>query len=104
MKNDNTTQARRSFSAETKWQIIKEGRTTNLSISEVCDQHQIRPTQFYQWERIAERGARQALQGQPRGRKKPRPSEEALQAEIERLREVIAELSSENLRLKKGRW
>ncbi len=44
------------------------------------------------------------MQGQPRGRKKLRPNEEALLAEIERLREVIAELSSENLRLKKGRW
>lgn len=104
MKNDNTTKTHRTFSAETKWQIIKEGRTTNLSISEVCDQHRISPTQFYQWERTAERGARQALQAQPRGRKKLRPSEEALQTEIERLREVIAELSSENLRLKKRPW
>jgi len=104
MKDDTTTKTRRTFSAETKWQIIKEGRTTNLSISAVCDQHQISPTQFYQWERTAERGARQALQGQPRGPKKLRPSEEALQAEIARLREVIAELSSENLRLKKGSW
>jgi transposase-like protein len=104
MCHDNGTKSRRQFSGETKWQILKEGRNTNLSVSEVCDHHQISPTQFYQWERTAERAARQALQGQPRGRKKLRPSEEALLAEIERLREVIAELSSENLRLKKGRW
>jgi hypothetical protein len=45
-----------------------------------------------------------ALQGQPRGRKKLRPTEEALLVEVQRLREVIAELSSENLQLKKGRW
>ncbi len=104
MKNDNGTKTRRQFSGDTKWQILKEGRSTNLSVSAVCDQHQISPTQFYQWERTAERAAQQALQHQPRGRKKLRPNEEALQAEIERLREVIAELSSENLRLKKGRW
>ncbi len=104
MKSDNGTKTRRQFSGDTKWQILKEGRSTTLSVSEVCDQHRISPTQFYQWERTAERAAKQALQGQPRGRKKLRPSEEALQAEVERLRKVIAELSSENLRLKKGRW
>jgi transposase len=104
MKTDNETKARRQFPAETKLQILKEGRTTNLTISQVCDQYQISPTLFYQWERIADRAAMSALQGHPRGRKKLRPSEEALLAEVLRLREVIAELSSENLQLKKGRW
>ena len=97
MKTNNESKARRKFSAETKLQILKEGRHTNLSISQVCDQYQISPTLFYQWERIAERAAMAALQGQPPGRKKLRPSEEALLAEVQRLREVIADLSSENL-------
>ena len=104
MKTNNESKVRRTFSAETKLQILKEGRHTNLSISQVCDQYQISPTLFYQWERIADRAAMTALQGQPRGRKKLRPSEEALLTEVQRLREVIAELSSENLQLKKGRW
>ena len=104
MKTNNESKARRKFSAETKLQILKEGRHTNLSISQVCDQYQVSPTLFYQWERLADRAAMTALQGQPRGRKKLRPSEEALLTEVQRLREVIAELSSENLQLKKGRW
>ena len=104
MKNSTERKVRRQIPAELKWQILKEGRSTHLTISQVCDQYQISPTLFYQWERAAERGARQALQGQPRGRKKLRPSEEALLNEVQRLREVIAEISSENLRLKKGRW
>ena len=104
MKNNSERKARRKIPAELKWQILKEGRSTNLTISQVCEQHQISPTLFYQWERAAERGARQALQGQPRGRKKLRPSEEALLKELQRLREVIAEITSENLQLKKGRW
>ena len=104
MKTNNESQARRKFSAETKLQILKEGRHTNLSISQVCDQYEISPTLFYQWERLADRAAMTALQGQPRGRKKLRPSEEALLTEVQRLREVIADLSSENLQLKKGRW
>ena len=104
MKANGDSKPRRQFPAETKLQILKEGRTTNLTISQVCDQYQISPTLFYQWERIADRATLTALQGQPRGRKKLRPSEEALLVEVQRLREVIAELSSENLQLKKGRW
>ncbi len=45
-----------------------------------------------------------ALQGQACGRKKLRPVEEALLTEVQPLREVIAELSSENLQLKQGHW
>ena len=95
---------RRHFSADTKLQILKEGRHTNLSISQVCEQYQISPTLFYQWERQADQAALQALNGQARGRKKVRPSGEALLAEVQRLREVIAGITSENLQLKKGRW
>lgn len=103
MKSTNG-KARRQFAGPTKLQIVKEGRSTNLTLSQVCDQYQISPTQFYQWEQIADRAALAALEGQPRGRKKLRPSEEQLLAEVQRLREVIAELSAENLQLKKGRW
>ena len=102
--NHNGKKARRQIPAETKLQILKEARSTNVSISQVCEQYAISPTLFYQWEQIANRGALAALQGQPRGRKKVRPSEEALLAEVQRLREVIAEITSENLQLKKGRW
>ncbi len=103
-ENHNTKKARRHIPAETKLQVLKEARSTNLSLSQVCEQYGISPTLFYQWEQIANRAALTALQGQPRGRKKVRPSEEALLAEVQRLREVIAEITSENLQLKKGRW
>ncbi len=103
-ENHNGKKARRQIPAETKLQILKEARSTHLSISQVCEQYAISPTLFYQWEQIANRAALAALHGQPRGRKKVRPNEEALLAEVQRLREVIAEITSENLQLKKGRW
>ena len=99
-----TRKVRRHFSADTKLQILKEGRHTNLSISQVCEQYQISPTLFYQWERQADQAALKALNGQGRGRKKVRPAEEQLLTEVHRLQAVIAELSAENLQLKKGRW
>jgi transposase-like protein len=102
--NENGKKPRRQFTAALKYQILREARQTGTPVSQVCAKHQISPTLFYQWERAAERGALSALHNQPRGRKPLRPSEEALLAEINRLREVVAELSAENLQLKKGRW
>lgn len=84
MKNNGEPKVRRKFPADTKGLILKAGRSANHTISQVCEQYGISPTLFYQWEGAAERGARQALQGQPRGRKKLRPSEEALLNEIQR--------------------
>ena len=102
--NANGKKPRRQFTAAFKYQVLREARQTGTPISQVCAKHEISPTLFYQWERAAERGALSALNNQPRGRKKLRPSEEALLTEVNRLREVVAELSAENLQLKKGRW
>ena len=102
--NENGKKPRRQFTAALKYQVLREARQTGTPVSQVCAQHQISPTLFYQWERAAERGALTALNHQPRGRKKLRPSEEALVAELNRLREVVTELSVENLQLKRGRW
>ncbi len=102
--SENGKKARRQFTADLKYQILREARQSGTPVSQVCAKHQISPTLFYQWERAAERGAKTALNAQPRGRKKLRPSEEALLAELTRLREVVTELSAENLQLKRGRW
>lgn len=105
MNHDNQAKkARRSWSAETKLQILKEGRSGSTRLSAVCDQYEIQPPQFYQWERTADQGALAALRQQKRGRKRHTPTEEVLLSEIDKLRAVIAELSAENLQLKKGRW
>ncbi len=44
----NGSKARHNFSAETKLQILKERRHTNLSISQVYDEYQISLTLSYQ--------------------------------------------------------
>lgn len=95
---------RRRFTAEVKLKAIQEARQGGVPVRQVCEQYDIRPSQFYQWERKAEQAALEGLRPQKRGRKKVSPREEQLLAEIERLREVIAELNKENLVLKKGVW
>ena len=45
--NGNHKKTRRQFPAETKLQILKEGRTANLSLSQDCEQYQISLRLFY---------------------------------------------------------
>ncbi len=101
---DSIKQRRRRFTAEAKLKAIQEARQGGVPVRQVCEQYDIRPSQFYQWERKAEQAALEGLRPQKRGRKRVSPREEQLLAEIERLREVIAELNKENLTLKRGVW
>ncbi|MBI4331233.1 MAG: transposase [Chloroflexi bacterium] len=95
------TQSRRQWTAEEKLRVLEEARQAGQSISEVCRRHQLATTQFYIWEKQAREGAVTALNSRRRGPKVD-SVEVRLQAEINRLRAVIAELSAENLQLKKG--
>jgi transposase-like protein len=104
MNENGAKRTRRDLPAEMKWQALQERRHAQVPVSQVCAKYDIRPTQLYQWEKTAERAALEALRGRKRGRKKVSPREEELLAEIVRLREVVAEVTSENLQLKKGRW
>jgi transposase len=93
---------RRQWTAEQKLKIIEEARQGGQSVSDVCRRHGISAGQFYDWEAQAKRGA---LQGLRQGNRKLKGEDQNVQQqEIGRLHEVIAELSAENLALKKGRW
>jgi transposase len=91
----------RHWTAEQKLQIVQEGRQSGQMVSEVCRRHQIAPRLFYLWEKQAQQGALEALQNRRPGRK-PNDATTALLNEIDRLRVVVTELSSENLDLKRG--
>jgi transposase len=95
------TSNRRRWTAEEKLRILDEARQTEHTISEVCRRHQIAPGQFYVWEKRARQGALEALRNRGPGRKEADRLSQ-LEADLERYRLVVAELSAENLQLKKG--
>jgi transposase-like protein len=92
---------RRSWSAEQKLEILREARENAVPVSEVCRRHGVSPAQFYSWEKRARDGALEALQRRSAGGNK---ETDALLAKVAELRSVIAEVITENLRLKGGRW
>ena len=91
--------SRKRWSADQKLKILKEGQTSGASIAEVCRRHGISSGQYYQWLSVAEQAAQEALNGSKR--EKPGQKEERMRRELERMKSVIAEITAENLELKK---
>lgn len=93
---------RRKFTARQRVQIVLEGMQGDTSVAEVCRRHQISSTLYYRWRDQLFENADRLFE------KKGKRSEELedLEAENRRLKEVIAEITSENLDLKKtpGAW
>jgi transposase len=89
------------MTAEEKLGVVEEGRQSGTTISEVCRRYQVSHAQFYRWERLAKQGALEALRNGSRKAKNGK-REELLRSEVNLLRTVVAELTTENLTLKRG--
>lgn len=102
-KQNEPAHSRRQFSPEQKIQLLREHLLNKVPISTVCEQHEITPTQFYQWQKTffengatafaKNAGVRAASQSEQRIAK--------LEAKLQRKDEVIAEIMAEHILLKK---
>ena len=93
---------RRQFSAEEKVRLLRLHLIESKPISVICDEHQIHPTMFYQWQRtFFENGASAFERSSSR---KPDPTQRKIEQLEDRLRkkdEVIAAVTEEPVRTKK---
>ena len=86
--------------------ILREHLIEKAPISQVCDKHGIQPTMFYLWQKkLFEEGA--AVFEQPRAKSSRQQAAEqrriaALEAKVREKNEVLAELMSEHVALKKS--
>jgi transposase len=97
---------RRKFSAQQKVQILHQHLVKKSPISEVCDQHGIQPTQFYQWQKIFFENGAAAFEKLTNGRngiqaKKLEQKISTLNSKLANKDEVIAEIMESHVRLKK---
>jgi transposase len=88
---------RRKRSAAEKLRIVLAGSDSGVNLSEFCRQQGISPTQFYTWKKRLLGSAGAIFDD-----KKKAAQEGKAEAEIQRLKNVIAEITTENLELKKG--
>jgi transposase len=90
---------RKRWPAAEKLRIVLAGMQPNVEISELCRREGINPTQYYGWRK-------QLLSSATRVYDEPSSKrnslEEKKESELRRMKDVIAEITAENLELKKG--
>jgi transposase-like protein len=94
---------RRTFSPEDKVAILKRHLIDGIPVSEVCDEHDLQPNQFYTWQRqFFENGAAAFAKKKP-GLKERQLTKKVskLEKKLARKDEVIAEIGEEYVKLKK---
>ncbi len=101
---DTTKRERRHFTGQQKTAIVKAHLVDGKSVADLCDEHQIQPTQFYQWQKqLFEQGEAAFERKAKSGAKSPEQRQiEQLQAKLINKNEVISELMEENVKAKKA--
>jgi transposase len=89
---------RRRWTAQDKLRIVLAGMQAGVEVADLCRREGINPTQYYLWKKQLLSSAAKVFDGQA-GR--PPAQQERQQAELRRLKDVIAEITAENLELKK---
>ena len=94
--------SRKQYTSAEKVAILRRHLIERVPVSDLCDQHQIQPSMFYNWQKqFFENGA--AAFESPRSA--PKRQEErtiaALRDKLQRKTEVVAELMEEHVKLKK---
>jgi len=97
------TSGRRHYSPEEKVKILRRHLLDGVPISEVCEKEQINPTLFYQWQKTFFENGAAAFAKQPHSRSvgKTEQTITALENKLKHKDEVIAEIMSEYVVLKK---
>ena len=90
---------RRRWTPEEKLRIVLTGMQAGVEVSDLCRREGLNPTMFYLWKKHLLGSAAEVF-GAKAGR--PTYEEERKAAEVRRLKDVIAEITAENLELKKG--
>lgn len=92
---------RRRFTAEAKVQILREHLENNVSISDLAKKHDIHPVVIHRWKKELFENALNGFSGEHKKRKGKSRKEEQLENKVSKMQEVITELSTEVVDLKK---
>jgi transposase len=83
------------WTADDRIRIVMESLTTNITLAELCRKYNLKPNVFYGWKQKFIEGGKMALTGSGENINKQ------LQAENERLKKLIGELTIANDAFKK---
>lgn len=94
-------QQRKRFTSEDKVRILREHIENGIKLSDLSEKYNIHPNVLRQWKKSLFEGALETFSGKHKNRKESQVKEQKYQEKITRMHEVITELSSENLELRK---
>jgi len=94
---------RRKFPAEEKIRIVMEGIRAEVSVSDLCRREGIHPTIYYKWLKDFMEAGKGRLRGDAK-REATSNEVQDLRQENDRLKLLVADLSLENLTLKKSQY
>ncbi len=92
---------RRKFPAEEKIRILLEGIRAEVSVAELCRREGIHPTVYYHWLKDFMEAGKARMRGDSL-RDATTAEVQHLKGENDRLKQLVAELSLQNLTLKKS--
>jgi transposase len=98
-------QTRRHFAPQEKVAIVKRHVLEDVPVSDLCDEFQITPTQFYQWQRQLFENAHLAFENGRKARTVEDAKDkkiELLEAKLARKNEVMVDLMEAHAELKKS--
>jgi len=95
--------SRRKFPAEEKIRIVMEGIRAEVSVADLCRREGIHPTIYYKWLKDFMEAGKGRLRGDAK-REATSNEVQDLRQENERLKLLVADLSLENLTLKKSQY
>jgi transposase len=90
---------RRKWSASDKLRIVLAGMQAGVEISDLCRREGLNPVLYYAWKKQLLGAASRIFEDRTA---KPSVQEQRREAELRRFKSVIAEITAENLELKKG--
>ena len=97
----NNNQSKKHYSADIKYKIVKEALTTDQSVTEICKKYEISVSMFYRWQEQFLLSAKSGMSKASKGEKPQDAAVSKQEAEITRLKNVIAEITAENIEFKK---
>ena len=92
---------RRVFKPEEKMKIVMEGLSGTMEITELCRKYGIATSRFYDWKDKLVKNSAGIFDGRGRKNTSDQRVIVELRGEISRLKDVVAEITFENLEIKK---
>jgi transposase len=94
------SKSRRKWTAERKLKLVVESWQSDQKLAELCRREGLSPTQLYQWRKQLQKSA-EAVFARKNGGRGEDPRLARLAEENARMKNVVAEITAENLELKK---